>query len=329
MRSQPITSGINSTITEEDIDIEYIPIWLSVSVGLINVLILITNMIVLLASCTQKTVMSRRQTTITVFLCISDISVGISGIVFVIGTTSRSISANEIFCTVQNLLLECSMAFTRINTFLVCLERFLAIKHTRRWNQAFGNRGRVIMIVISWLVIVAYFGSLKTLRLYKKTVCYISEYYGSNYTLVIRMISFFGSPFLIGTMVLYLHTICVLISWHKKTLHSIGPVRNEQNLAIIEQVAKQQQHYANLNNVELEAAKTVGILLLVLCFTSGPFMILLYVEAICPGCYVSRNLRVILGVLSFINSLLNPIVNRCRMKELKVAIRKLVRCKVC
>lgn len=117
----------------------------------------------------------------------------------------------------------------------------------------------------------------------------------------------------------------------KRQFPSSQPERKQatSTMNMVKQNIKVMQGSPNKNDkrLEIRAAKTVGIHLLVLCLTSGPLVLLLLVEATCPSCHVPRNLRVILTLIALMNSLLNPIINKWRFKELKIAAIKLTKCK--
>ena len=280
-----------------------VPMGMSTFMIVMSLLATISNLCVLIILLKTKSLHKNNHVVLILLLCISDINVGLSGVIY--GTTFifPSLSTDRSFCTFHVVIYIIGVGQSLGQSFLICLNRFAATTVNSIVSNMFDRKKKYVWTLAVWVGFAMYV--LPTIAIHQKTIkyCSVVSLLGEHYETMAVILSAYAVPVLIMLFTFYIITV-LRIRKRYTTIKPIGTVLNSTN----ESSEKKLQ----------DSILTVGLLLLVLVLFTAPIIFCLLIESF--GFRVGRLLRTTLCILPIFNSTFNPIIYASRLKEFQTAL---------
>lgn len=179
---------------------------------ILAVAIVITNIISLIVMAFSRKLRGNNHHVLVLFLGFSDIMVGVSLVTILFAVMYESDLDTKEGCTFAFSFLLSSMAASFLQMFLLCIERFIAIKFPYYLERTFGGKKKYFYLAMLW-ILSTIFITIFVVAFSKPEVkeCGIRGIFDEHYQrqILIIITGFFFIIYL-TTVILYLYTICII-----------------------------------------------------------------------------------------------------------------------
>ena len=290
-----------------------VPLGLSTFLTAISVLTTLTNICVLILLLKTRSLHKQAHVVLVLFLCISDINVGLSGVIYGVTFISPVLSTNRDFCSFHVVIFIIGVGQSLSQSFLICLNRFAATTSNSIVSNMFKRKRKYVFIFSVWIGVQIYV--IPTIAIHQETIeyCSVACLLGYNYRIMAIIISSYAVPLLVMIVIVYIVTVLRVY----KRFTTVHPNIAKENLSTTT------DHVTNEVNEKKvrKTIMTVGILLLFMLIFTAPIVFCLFLESF--GIAVHRLVRTTLCILTIFNSLFNPIIYACRLQEFRNAVKLL------
>lgn len=305
-------------------------------------LLMIVNGFVLIVLL-RSSVLKKCRFEFILWLSASDLVIGMAGIMYSLKTTYYVVTSH-VFCVTWRFFLFGAIAQSLVQTFLVCIERYLAlVNNTKFRNLTTAYKYRIILC--TWMCVYAYFGMLTVLflRVDKFERCVRPEFPDRKaYWISTSVICF---ALLISIIVLYL---VLVFEFMKKRRIIIPQKTNRIGILHISEMLPStfssqtagsnrnvQAHHNTASNTRSRTATleqrrkkeqsmivTVGLIILALLVLSGPCIVIKGLDGMSIATF-PKTVHYVVVVLAGSNSLLNPLLYAFRIPAFRAEVYRM------
>ncbi|OWF37331.1 5-hydroxytryptamine receptor 6 [Mizuhopecten yessoensis] len=290
------------------------------------VFVIASNLILLHALMLKSEIRKNYRIEFILWLCLSDIVVGISGLLLVCNYLIRGLSKNTHYCSLMYHFLAAGIGQSLAQTFLICIDRHMAVVANVSY-KLFNKKYRYIVIFGTWLFMHAYVGTLVVvwMRVDHITYCSLTSY--PNHKLFLTGINILFLPILFAIPGLYISTIITFKNRSRRTYHlpdlTISTVTSTQtSLCPFPSI-----HYFEMTRIrqkyQRQVITTIGLIVVALLFLSGPFIIIVLFLEGCGLIAVKTSTRMLFTMMAYCNSAANPILYGWRIRKIREIVTKL------
>ena len=298
-----------------------------------SVLGLATNLIVIFGVIYNRNILRVPANIFVVNLAIADIFVVVIGVPLWIIQLSLAqkitASQSETLCQI-NFGLSVFTSVLSIHTLgIISYDRYAAVTKPFRYHETMSQCTTYKILAGTWLVTLMFslpaFIGWKSKDLAKApnaahltAFCVYTKFYSLEYLLIMFT----------GTALILVMNICLyvkLLIVAKRHARQIESTKNEVETSFGEPstVDRSRRHPLRKER-NLKAAKALGIVLgaLLLCWV--PFLIAAYVDSIMNPSNISVFTMKLLGTITYLNSVMNPLIYTYMSRDFRKAVRKLL-----
>eukprot|EP00794_Sanderia_malayensis_P009875 gene9875-10885_t len=206
---------------------------------------------------------------------------------------------------------------------LISYDRYKAVTKPFQYHQIMSPRTTCIAVILLWLVSVVF--SLPSFIGWKADTdinasfvayCVYTSVFRQEYLLVTFSIA---ALTIVSNVFIYTKLLRVA----RRHARQIESVKHEiENSACDDTVTTGQRRTAPRKERNLKAAKTLGIVLGCLLVCWVPFLVVAFIDTVNNGLYRSVFVVKLLGTLTYVNSIINPIIYTYISRDFKKAIRR-------
>ena len=291
-----------------------------------------TNVIVILGMYYDKSLRRAVSNVFVLNLAIADILVLVVGvplwIVQLVLAKTMSVSDGMISCQITFGLTAISSVLSIYTLGVISYDRHLAVTKPFQYNVLMSPHKSYCIIAGLWAVAIA--TSLPTFIGWKSTKFYHYDRTMTSYCAYTRafreeylLVSFSAiSLLIILTIIVYARLLKVA----KKHARQIHTVENELQ-TVKDEHCRERTLSTTMRPIQknLKAARTLGIILgaLIICWV--PFLIVCFIDILRPDMGISLFTVKMLGTVTYLNSIMDPIVYTYMSRDFRRTIRKLLR----
>lgn len=321
------TYTLNDTTMSDPSPVLKPSIFIITAVTFIATLILVHNFLVLAVILFSHKLKQNPHIENILWLCLSDIIVGISGVMYILSQAVDSLAYSPAFCSASIHFINAGVVQSLSQTFLVCLQRYMAVvKHTQ--FKQFNKKWRYGLIFGTSIFVHVYIGIIVARYLQAERILFCGAKAYPEYKSFSLAISLLSIPFLVFTVGLYASIVITF----RKHIKRIQPAPGNHLVIHVSEVSRNvstntshEQKKASQKK-EMHLIVTVGLILAAMLFMTGPNVFIRSIEGISTITF-ERKTKTVLSILAAINSILNPILYACRITEFR---RELCRmCRLC
>lgn len=212
--------------------VETLPLWVTMAVCTI---VMVSNFLVLVILLCKSELRKNSKIEFILWLCLSDIIVGISGWLFLCNYFIKDLRTNVTYCRLMYHFIAAGVGQSLSHTLLICIDRYMAVITSNLYRQ-FNKKHRYSLIVGTWLAIHIFVGILVTsfLRAEKIAYCSLKSFPQSNFFL--GGVSILYLPLLILIPSLYAVVIAKFRNQTRKihniTVLNVAPFSNSARLNV-------------------------------------------------------------------------------------------------
>ena len=292
-----------------------------------------TNLIVILGVFCNRNIMRVPANIFVLNLAIADVFVVVVGIPLWIIQLSLAekitIGQSETLCQI-NFGLSVFTSILSVSTLgIISYDRYAAVTQPFRYHESMSSCTTYKILGATWLITLIFslpsFIGLKAKNLAQSansaqliSFCVYTKYFSREYLLILFSVIAF---IIVMNIFLYMKLLGVA----KRHARQIQSTKNEMETSFAEpSTIDRSRRHPPRRERNLKAAKTLGIVLgaLLLCWV--PFLIAGYIDVIIPTCSISAFAIKLLGSLTYLNSILNPLIYTYMSRDFRKAVRKLL-----
>ncbi|OWF37332.1 Sphingosine 1-phosphate receptor 3 [Mizuhopecten yessoensis] len=295
------------------------------------VIILISNLLVLIVLICQPEIRKNYRIEFILWLCLSDIVVGISGLLFVCNFLIKGLSKNTHYCSLMYYFIAAGIGQSLAQTFLICIDRHMAVVANVRY-KLFNKKYRYIVIFGTWVFIHTYVGTLVAVFMRTDYITYCSAKSFPYSKLFLTAINVLFLSLLLAIPCLYISTMISFRNRSKRTHNYPNVILSVVNSAPSSQSTQNIAHFLEKNKIRHKYEKhvlvTTGLIVVVFLLLNGPFLfIIIFLEGN-DFIAVQRSTRILISLMTFLNSAVNPMLYAWRIRKVRqIFIKFICRCK--
>jgi hypothetical protein len=318
----------------------------------VTAIVTLLNLCVLIVFFKSKVVRENYHYNLVVFLSISDLTLGLSGMMKSLRFLIPSLSEAIVPCIMSTGLTLAAVFMSLFQTFLISLHRFLVAVNSRWRDRLFQEKRKYIIYVFSWMSsLVWIFAFVHPTPKRDSASCSVYVIYGEHYPVFSRVFGVLGMALLISTILLYSFTLYNVRKRYMKTLawqvengKSARKIKLSNVSKNVQIKTAKKEHIAGNSSKEgssktgcssnknvcqnrrrrvFESLKVIGIILLLLVLLTGPSVVLVFMTVFNFEPPVIS--FAIAAALCFINSVLNPFIYGWKIDPLREEIKLIFR----
>lgn len=280
---------------------------------------IIVNFSVLVIFLRKESVRSNRHHNLVICLCISDFYCGMGGFLCTLRLLVHSWSALYLPCLSACILITVSVLMSLFQTFLISFHRFL-VSINSPWNYyLLRGKRKYVIYVLSWSIAFSvqpiFIGPSSN---DSNEICNFKIIYNKNRQVLKNGFGWTSLLLLMCTIVMYVFTLNNVRKQYTKTyawqIENSSPQDNfNKNKLYITELRQ--------NVFLFKSLKIVGIILTLLIFLRGPFLVISFMGM--HGFEASHDTIVITGALLGLNSVINPFIYSWKIESLRKELKLL------
>ena len=280
---------------------------------------IIVNFSVLVIFLRKESVRSNRHHNLVICLCISDFYCGMGGFLGTLRLLVNSWSPLYLPCLSACILITVSVLMSLFQTFLISFHRFL-VSINSPWNDyLLRGKRKYVIYVLSWTIAF----SVQPIFIGPSSndsngICNFKNIYNKNRQVLKNGFGWTSLLLLMCTIVMYVFTLNNVRKQYTKTY-----AWQIENSSPQDNINKNKLYITELRqNVFLfKSLKIVGIILALLIFLRGPFLVISFIGM--HGFEASHGTIVITGVLLGLHSVINPFIYSWKIESLRKELKLL------
>ncbi|OWF40569.1 Beta-2 adrenergic receptor [Mizuhopecten yessoensis] len=290
-----------------------------------SIMVLVPNCLVLVVLTVKTNLRKTHRTEFVLWLCISDLMVGLSSVMYLLTHVAGSLATSPRFCALTLHCVYSGVTLSLVHIFFLCYERYLAVVRKIRF-QLLNKKMKYILVLGSYLIVSLYTGIMTACFLRADTIeyCGIQSFPKGKYYMISA--SIVCLPLLVLTVFVYIIFVIKLKKQMRKTYTTAFQLtRNNEAMPNHEAVtvpSEARRVEQTFQQKEREITITIGLIVVALFLLTGPFIVTKFLEGI-SAVSLRPAIKISITFLAGSNSLFNPILYAWRLPAFRKEVRNI------
>ncbi|XP_033752405.1 adenosine receptor A2a-like [Pecten maximus] len=315
-----MTSTNSTEEWRDSIEVKSLPLTV---VFVMSVFVTASNLLVLVILLCKPGIRKNYRIEFILWLCLSDIVVGITGWLFVFNYIIKDLSTNTHYCSLMYHFIGAGIGQSIAHTFLICIDRYMAVVNNIKYKQ-FNKKYRYMVIFGTWFFIHGYVGILVVICMRVKSITYCSLESFPRYKTFVNGTNALYMPLLVSIPCLYIYVLIVFKKRLRQThncphvpLYVVGTATTS------EIQVNRGQRKQRIQKYEEHVIVTTGLIVVTFLLLTGPFILIVSFLYGFGLMSVNRSTRILITILTFCNSTVNPFLYVWRIRKFRLVLYKI------